>query len=47
MSKMCIETFERIFQSVAWKDKLGKCSFKYLDEHFRNLTYAIILQNAR
>ena len=40
---MFVEIFERIFQSVAGKDKLGKCSFKYFDEQYINLTYAIIL----
>ena len=30
---MFIEIFERTFQSIAGKDKLGKYSFKYFDEH--------------
>ena len=30
-SKISIKIFERTFQSVAGKDKLGKCSFKYFD----------------
>ena len=42
ISKKLIEIFERAFQSVASKDKLAKCSFKYFDENFRNLTYVSI-----
>ena len=38
-----IEILERIFQLVADRDKLGKCSFKHFYEHFRNLTYTILL----
>ena len=40
-----MEIFERTFQSVAGKDKLGKCSFKYFDEHFIHFIYGIILKN--
>ena len=40
-----MEIFERTFQSVAGKDKLGKCSFKYFDKHFINFIYGIILKN--
>ena len=43
ISKIFIQIFERIFQSVAWKDKLEKHSFKYFDKYFRNLLYTIIL----
>jgi len=31
ISKIFIKIFERTFQSVAGKDKLGKYSFKYFD----------------
>ena len=43
ISKMLIEIYERTSQSVASKHKLTKYSFKFFDEHFRNLIYANIL----
>ena len=46
-SKIFIKIFERTFKSVAGEDKLGKCSFKYFDEHLIILTYGIIIKNVR
>ena len=46
-SKIFIKIFERTFQSVAGKDKLGKCSFKYFDEYLIRSTYGIIVKNVR
>ena len=43
--KIFIEIFGWTFQSVAGKDKLWKCSSKYFDKCFINLTCAIILEN--
>ena len=43
--KTFVEIFEWTFQSVAGKDKLWKCSSKYFDKYFINLTYSVILEN--
>ena len=39
-----VRTKRRHFVTVSCKNKLGKCSFKYFDDHFRNLAYAKIIQ---